>query len=58
MAEEKSTDNKRGQYKCHGAHKREEQEHADEDMNSNDNINKDIKAGHDKAGLTGRIHRE
>ncbi len=23
---------------CHGAHTREEQEHADEDINSNDNI--------------------
>ncbi len=23
---------------CHGAHTREEQEHADEDLNSNDNI--------------------
>ncbi len=23
---------------CHGAHMREEQEHADEDINSNDNI--------------------
>ncbi len=28
---------------CHGAHTREEQEHADEDINSNNNI-EDIKA--------------
>ncbi len=31
-------------YICHGAHTREEQEHADEDVNSNDD-----KAGQDKA---------
>ncbi len=31
---------------CHGAHTREEQEHADEDINSNIIFNKDIKAGH------------
>ncbi len=45
-------------YMCHGAHTREEQEHADEDINSNIIFNKDIKAGHDKVVLTNRIHRE
>ncbi len=44
---------------CHGAHTREEQEHADEDINSNDIFNKDIKAGHDRTrqdtpGITSR----
>ncbi len=43
---------------CHGAHTREEQEHADEDINSMIIFNKDIKAEQDKAVLTNRIHRE
>ncbi len=30
---------------CHGAHTREEQGHADEDVNSNNSLYVDIKAG-------------
>ncbi len=42
---------------CHGAHTREEQEHADEDINSNIIFNKDIKAGHDRTGQ-GSTHKQ
>ncbi len=35
---EQAHEQEHGPYVCHGAHTREEQEHGDEDINSNNNI--------------------